>query len=71
MRSRTLRNVPRRILFRVISGEPAFDLVKPGRTGRGEVHVITRSRCQPRLHVRMFVGSVVVEDQMNVQISIH
>ena len=44
-------------------GEPAFDLVEPGRTGWCEVGVIARSCCQPLLHFGMLVGSVVIEDQ--------
>ena len=43
-------------------GEPAFDLVEPGRTGRCEVSVIARSCCQPLLHFWVLVGSIVVED---------
>jgi hypothetical protein len=41
--------------------KPPFDLVEPGGAGRGEVHVIPRSR-QPILDLGMFVGSVVIED---------
>ena len=48
-------------------GEPAFDLIKPGRTGGCEMDVIVRSRRQPLLHLRVFVGSVVIQNQMDFQ----
>ena len=47
--------------------EPAFDHVQPG-TGCGdEVQVETRLSFQPRLHAGMFMGPVVVHDQMQSQ----
>jgi hypothetical protein len=51
-------------------GEPPLNLVEPGGTGRREVHLITGSRRQPLLYLGMFVRSIVVEDQMNRQVSI-
>lgn len=47
--------------------EPAFDLVQPGRVGRGEMHVEPRMRGQPSRHDRALVGAVVVTDQMHLQ----
>src|SRR4051812_3154076 len=47
--------------------KPAFDLVEPRRTGGREVQMIARSPCQPLLYLWMFVGSVVIEHQVDVQ----
>ena len=52
-------------------GEPAFDLIEPGRTGWCEMDVIARTRCQPLLHFRVFVGSVVIQNQMDFQARLH
>ena len=52
----------------IVDHEEPFDLVEPGRTGRCEVHVITRSRWEPFLYLRMFVSSVVVEDEVEIQL---
>ena len=70
-RSRTLWKVPRRIRFRVISANQRFDLIEPGRTGGGEMDVITRSCCQPLLNFQVFVGSVVIQNQMDFQARLH
>jgi len=51
-------------------GKPPFDLVEPGRVARREVHVVTRPCWQPTFHFRLFVSSIVVEHQMNRQLSI-
>lgn len=56
--------------LRVISANQCSNLVEPGGTGRREVHMVTRSRCEPLLYVWMLVGSVVVEGQMNSQFRI-
>jgi hypothetical protein len=50
--------------------KPPFDLVEPGGTGGCEVHVITGSCCQPFAYLRMLMSSVVVENQVNRQLSI-
>ena len=47
--------------------EPGFPLIEPGGLGGGEVEVAARSRCQPAPDAGMFVGRVVVHNQMPVQ----
>src|SRR5216683_2342864 len=47
-------------------GEEALDEVQPRGPGRGEVEVKPRMLGDPRLHGRMLVGAVVVQDQMDV-----
>jgi hypothetical protein len=49
-------------------GKPAFDLIEPRRTGWREVQVIARSCSEPSLHGGMFMGAVIIQDQMDVQI---
>ena len=51
--------------------EPAFDLVEPGGAGRGEVEVIARVAGEPRFDGWRFVGGVIVEHQMDVEIGLH
>ena len=51
--------------------EPAFDLVEPGGAGRREVEVIARVAGEPRFDGWRFVGGVVVEHQMDVEIGRH
>ena len=51
--------------------EPAFDLVQPGRAGRGEVQVIARVTGQPSADRRGLVGGIVVEHQVDVEIGGH
>src|SRR5260370_18320789 len=50
--------------------EPALDQVEPRGAGRGEVHVQARVRGQPLFDRGMLVGSVVVADQMQLQLGI-
>src|ERR1700722_15215770 len=52
-------------------GKPAFDLIEPGRTGGCEMDVVARSRGQPLLPFRGFVGSVVIQNQMDFQARLH
>src|SRR5438270_205534 len=47
--------------------EPAFDLVEPGTVGREEVQLKAHSARQPRAHLRVLVGAVVVDDEMHVE----
>src|ERR1700737_2360190 len=47
-------------------GEEALDEVQPRGPGGGEVKVKSRMLGRPRLHGRMLVGAVVVQDQMDV-----
>src|SRR6266849_7865529 len=47
-------------------GEEALDKVQPRGAGGGEVEVKPRMLGHPRLHGRMLVGTVVVQDQMDV-----
>src|SRR5580658_5793302 len=46
--------------------EPALDLVQPRRAGGREVQVITRTCCEPLSDFRVCVGSVIVEDEMDI-----
>lgn len=47
--------------------KPAFDLVEPGRRGRGEMQVKPLVPLQPSLDLGVLVGAVVVQDQMDLQ----
>ena len=47
--------------------EPAFHLVEPRGIGRGVVHVIAGPLRQPSAHLGMFVGGIVIDDQMKVE----
>src|SRR6185437_4380587 len=47
--------------------EPSFDLVHPGRAGRGEVNMEARVPGQPGPDLGGVVGGVVVADQVHVQ----
>ena len=51
--------------------EPAFDLVEPGGAGRREVEVVARVAGEPRFDGWRFVGGVIVEHQMDVEIGRH
>ena len=51
--------------------EPAFDLVEPGGAGRREVEVIARVAGEPGFDGWRFVGGVIVEHQMDVEIGRH
>ena len=51
--------------------EPAFDQIKPGATGRGEVQMEARVPQQPTLDGRRLVGSVIVQNQVHVQCTGH
>src|SRR5712692_11362721 len=50
-------------LFVGEQGEPAFDEIQPGTTGRGEVQMEPRPTRQPAVNPRGLVGTVVVENQ--------
>ena len=50
--------------------EPDLDQVEPRSGGCGEVDVDPRVRRQPGLHVGVFVGGVVVHDQMQFLVGI-
>ena len=49
--------------------EPALDLVELAGVGRRVMNVIARMTCQPGFDPRMFVGGVVVGDQMDLELS--
>lgn len=51
--------------------EPAFDQVKPGTTGRREMQMEARVAQQPTLNGRRLVGTVVVKNQVQVQLIGH
>ena len=46
--------------------EEAFDHVEPGRAGRGEVHMEARVLGEPRPDLGVFMGGVVVDDQVQL-----
>lgn len=46
-------------------GEEALDGIEPGARGRGEVEDEPRVAAEPRPDLRMFVGGVIVEDDMD------
>src|SRR5260370_8000655 len=46
-------------------GEEALDGIEPGAGGRGEVEDEARMACQPGLDLRMLVGGVVVDDDVD------
>src|SRR5438876_3059815 len=47
--------------------EPALDQVQPARAGRDEVANEAWMLFQPSLHVRLFMSSIVVHDQMELE----
>ena len=47
--------------------EPVFDLVEPGRVGGHEVKMEAWPARQPCAHFGVFVGGVIVQDQVYVQ----
>ena len=51
--------------------EPALHLTQPGGIGRGEVQVVPGTSGQPSLDLRMFVGRIVVNHQVDLQIGRH
>jgi len=51
--------------------EPAFYLVEPGRIGGNVVHVIARPLRQPGAHLGMFVGGVVIDDEVKIEFGWH
>src|ERR1700737_5337516 len=48
-------------------GEEPLDEVEPGAGRRREVQDEAFASCQPAFHGRCFVGGVVVEDQMQIE----
>ena len=52
-------------------GEEAFDLVEPGGVGGREVNVPARTAGEPGSDLGMLVGGVVVDDEMDVELSRH
>src|SRR2546425_2722834 len=51
--------------------EPAFHLIEPGGTGRGEVQVIAGMLGEPPPYTGMLVSAVVVQDQMDIDAGRH
>lgn len=47
--------------------EEAFDLIEPGRRSGGEMHVEARMFGQPGFDRRVFMGGIVVGDQVQVE----
>ena len=64
----TLRCTPRLIC---LSASSACNLVEPGGAGRREMKVIARVAGEPGFDGRRFVGSVIVEHQVDVEIGRH
>ena len=48
--------------------KPAFHLIEPRGVGRDMVHMVTGSFCQPDLDFGVFVGDIIVADQVHVQV---
>jgi hypothetical protein len=48
--------------------EPSLDKIQPRAGGRREVQVEARMSLQPRLHARMLVGTVVVDDEVKLKL---
>src|ERR1035438_7307460 len=48
-------------------GEPSFDEIQPGTGSGSEVQVKAGVALQPRLHPRMLVGTVIVDDNVQIQ----
>ncbi len=55
-------------LFVGEQGEPAFDEIEPGTTGRREVEMEPALAGQPAVNHRRLVGAVVIENQVHAQI---
>jgi len=51
--------------------KPAFDQVKPGTGSRDEMNLEPRMAFEPALHLLVFVGAIVVANQVNRQILLH
>ncbi len=49
--------------------EPAFDWVQPRGVRRGEMDVVARAPGQPRPDLGVFVGGMVVDDEMDIELS--
>ena len=49
-------------------GEPALDLIKPTGIGGGEVQVIAGMTGQPGFDLGVFVGGVIIQDQVGVEV---
>ena len=48
--------------------EPDFDLVEPGRVGRGEVEMVAGSGGEPAFNAGVLVGAVVVDNAVDVAV---
>ena len=60
------RTAPDRLLGN--QRKPALDLVEPGRVGGSVVDVVSRALREPSADSGMFVGGVIVNDQMDFEI---
>ena len=58
--------MPRAVTLRSISGEPAFDLIEPGRVGRRVMEMDGRMRHQEGPHLLRFVGREIVHDDVHL-----
>ena len=64
----TLKGSPTQSLVGNLA-EPALDQLKPGTGSRNKVQMEARMPLEPRLDARVLVGSVVVHDQVQIQLS--
>src|SRR6185312_11699757 len=65
--SATLVNTPRRMRSPVIKPKKRSTWLSPGRRGGREMHVETGMLGQPSLDRRVFMGRVVIRDQMQAE----
>src|SRR5262245_3220832 len=63
----TLWKVPRRMRWRVIFSEQAFDEIEPGAGCRGKMQLAARIALEPAFHRIGLVRAVVVEDEVQVE----
>ena len=66
-----LPGAPKRSPANRLSGddpEPRFDLIEPGRVGRGEMDMISGFPCKPGTNLLVLMGRIVVHDNMHVQL---
>jgi hypothetical protein len=64
-RSATERKTPRRDALPRHLGKEVLHRIEPGRRGRGEVKGPARMARQPSQHLGMFMGGVVIEDDVD------
>lgn len=53
------------------NAEPQLDLIEPGGIGRGIVNMVAGPFGQPEFDFGMFVGGIVIDDKMEVEVLWH